>query len=137
MFPFDIEIEEADEDLEEDKKIPVEYEIDFSTGQLTGKKVYGLDAIKVWLWNCLSTPRYRYEHHTWSFGHELENLISESNDDDYINSTAEALITECLTIHPDITGIENFSTEIKEDTIICKFVVLTDLGNIEGVSIDV
>ena len=62
MFPYDIEEEEVDEEQDqEEQSIPVEYGIDFETGQLTGKKVYGIEALKVWIWNALVTDRYRYE----------------------------------------------------------------------------
>lgn len=42
---------ENDETLEESEKIttPKEYEIDFKTGQLTGRIVEGLEAIKIWI----------------------------------------------------------------------------------------
>ena len=40
--------------------IPKEYGIDFKTGQLTGEIVEGLEAVKVWIWLVLQTPRYRY-----------------------------------------------------------------------------
>ena len=40
--------------------VPKEYGIDFVTGQLTGKIVEGKEAIKVWIWNCLKTQRFRY-----------------------------------------------------------------------------
>mgnify|MGYP000002435144 FL=1 len=136
MFPFDIEEDEQDEELEEES-IPVEYEIDFSTGQLTGRKVEGVDAIKIWIWNALATPRYRYEHHTWNFGHELENLIGQTNDIDYIKAIAESMIRECLTVNPYITDIEDVDIKADSDTLICKFSVLTEFGEIEGVEVNV
>ena len=35
------------------QEIPREYGIDFQTGRLTGRIVEGIEAIKVWVWNCL------------------------------------------------------------------------------------
>ena len=42
------------------QEIPREYGVDFRTGQLTGKIVEGIEAVKVWIWSCLHTERYRY-----------------------------------------------------------------------------
>lgn len=136
MFPYDIEEEELDEEQEAQKN-PVEYGINFETGQLTGQKVYGIEAIKVWIWNTLMTDRYRYEHHSWNYGHELENLIGTCNDEDYIRTTAKEMIEECLTINEHITGIDEFDIKTDGDSLSCTFTVMTDFGEIEGVSIDV
>ena len=139
MFPFDIEDEEVDVDsIETEEAIPVEYGIDFETGQLTGKKVYGLDAIKVWVWNALATSRYRYQHHSWEYGHELENLIGTTNDIEYISASARGMIEECLKVNPHITGISDFQCiNNGMDSIVCSFRIITDLGDIEGVEINV
>ena len=57
MFPFE---ETEEETQEENLYIPREYGIDFETGQLSGKMVEGYDALLVWAWLALRTPRYRY-----------------------------------------------------------------------------
>lgn len=138
MFPYDIEEEEVDEEKEqEEQSIPVEYGIDFESGQLTGQKVYGIEALKVWIWNALVTDRYRYEHHSWNFGHELENLIGSCNDIDYIRITAKEMIEECLTVNEHIIGIEEFDADTDGESLFCYFRVVTDLGNIEGVNLNV
>ena len=58
MFPF-VDNEE-DNEKEENLYIPREYGINFETGQLSGKIVEGYDALLVWVWLALKTPRYRY-----------------------------------------------------------------------------
>lgn len=40
MFPFDIEDEEAMPEIEEEKELE-EYEVDFESGKLTGRKISG------------------------------------------------------------------------------------------------
>lgn len=139
MFPFDIEDEEVTEEInEQEESIPVEYGIDFETGQLTGKKVYGIDAIKVWIWNAMATPRYRYQHHSWEFGHEIENLIGTTNDMDYISTSTRGMIEECLKVNKHIKGIADFKCRNDgQDSIMCAFRVITDLGDIEGVELNV
>ena len=59
LFPSYIENEVI---VKEKKKqiVPKEYEIDFNTGQLTGRIVEGKEAIAVWIWLVLQTSRYRY-----------------------------------------------------------------------------
>ena len=56
MFPF---VDTEEENTEEEQYIPKEYGINFETGQLSGKIVEGYDAILVWAWLALHTPRYR------------------------------------------------------------------------------
>ena len=45
MFPFDIEDEEAMPEIEEEKELE-EYEVDFESGNLTGRKISGKEAVK-------------------------------------------------------------------------------------------
>ena len=71
MFPF----EETEE--ERKKKIyifPGNMELIFETGQLSGKMVEGYDALLVWAWLALKTPRYRYYIYSEDYGQEYENL---------------------------------------------------------------
>ena len=49
-------------------EVPREYGIDFATGQLTGKIVEGLEAIKVWVWLCLHTERFRHAIYSADYG---------------------------------------------------------------------
>ena len=58
MFPFTDNEEE--EEQEESLYIPRESGINVETGQLSGKIVEGYDALLVWAWLALQTPRYRY-----------------------------------------------------------------------------
>ena len=59
MFPFDIEDEEVDVEVEEAEE-PADYEIDFETGNLTGRIITGLDAIIQRARIVLNTDRYFY-----------------------------------------------------------------------------
>lgn len=124
---------EAESESEEDEEdLPVEFGIDFETGQLTGGKVSGLDAIKVWAWNALKTPRYIYEQFGWDYGSELEDLIGMSQMPfEYIESEAKRMIEECLTQNRFIEGIRNFSCSMSRDTLQCSFNIITTLGEVE------
>ncbi|MGN0512734.1 MAG: DUF2634 domain-containing protein [Lachnospiraceae bacterium] len=131
MFPFDIEDEEIVE--EEEEQIPCEYGIDFETGQLSGRMVYGLDALKVWIWIALGIDRYYYEQYSWDNGHELATLIGKATSAE----DAVRMITECLTQNEHILGIKDVDIEKEDEKFTIKFTVSTDLGDIEEVILSV
>lgn len=134
MFPF-IDNEEEDEQ-EESLYIPKEYGINFETGQLSGKIVEGYEALLVWTWLALKTPRYRYYIYSEDYGQEYEDLIGKSYSTELTDSELERMTEECLTENPYITGIENFSCEKNEEKVKVSFSLVTELGDGE-VSIEV
>ena len=134
MFPF-IDNEEEDEQ-EESLYIPKEYGINFETGQLSGKIVEGYEALLVWAWLALKTPRYRYYIYSEDYGREYEDLIGKSYSTELTDSELERMTEECLTENPYITGIENFSCEKNEEKVKVSFSLITELGDGE-VSIEV
>lgn len=111
--------------------IPKEFEVDFDTGELTGSIAEGLDAIKVWIWLCLKTERFRYPIFSWNYGVELEQYIGETVTDEYLQDDCRAEIEEALTINPLIEGIDNFSAVIQKDKLSLSFTVNTALGEVE------
>lgn len=126
-FPFETEdIAEESEEIE-----PCEYEIDFETGQLTGNKVYRLEAIKVWIWNALRTPRYRHVVYTWDYGNEMDDVIGKGYTQDYINTELPRMIEECLLINPNITGVSDYDIELSGDKLNCSFTVKTIYGEVK------
>lgn len=127
IFPF---LEEEAAISVQEYVEPKEYEIDFITGQLTGRVVTGIDAIKAWVWMALKTPRYRYYIYSWDYGQELEELVGKGYSRAFLTCEIESLITECLTINPHIKGIENFEGELVGDTFTATFTVQTDYGEV-------
>jgi hypothetical protein len=111
-------------------KVPAEYGIDFETGQLTGKKVYGLEAIKVWIWLCLQTERYRYQIYSQNYGVSLEQYIGQSPTEDFLNMDCRDEIEEAIMINPYITGIIEFEAVIVKNRVRMKFTVNTLLGEV-------
>lgn len=128
MYPF-VDVDETIQ--EEDVYIPKEYGIDFETGQLTGKKVEGLEAVKVWAWLALHTPRYRYYVYSWDYGQEYEDMIGKGYTDAYLKMELQRMTEECLTVNPFITGIENFETSKDGDHVKLSFLLVTTLGDTE------
>ena len=105
-----------------------EYDFDFETGELTGKKVTGNDAIKVWIYKALKTKRYLHEIYSWDFGQELEDLIGSAYDKGYINSEVIRIVTETLLINNKIKRCYDFEIEFSNDVLIITFNVETIYG---------
>ena len=99
---------DVNREITEEQKIPREYGVDFDTGQLTGEIVEGLEAIKVWIWLVLQTPRYRYYIYTWDHGNEFEDLIGKGYTEEYMNTEIYRMTEECLLMNEDIQSISDF-----------------------------
>lgn len=112
-------------------KVPHEYEIDYETGQMTGKIVEGLEAIKVWIWLVLKISRYRYPIYSWDYGNEYEALIGKGYSEEYLQAEAKRMTEDCLLMNEYITSIENFSASFIEETLNLSFTVNTRFGKAE------
>lgn len=112
-------------------KMPKEYGIDFTTGQLTGKIVEGAEAIKVWIWLCLHTERFRHAIYSADYGASLEQYIGHVVTDEYVNTDCESEITEALLINEHIESIEDFEVVRGVDRLNISFRVVTRFGDFE------
>lgn len=70
-------------------EMPKEYGINFETGQLTGEIVEGIEAVKVWIWMCLHTQRFRYPLYSWDYGADLEQYIGQTVTEEFLNADCE------------------------------------------------
>lgn len=111
--------------------VPREYGVDFSTGKLTGEIVEGIDAVKVWIWNCLKTERYRFPIYSWQYGVEFEQYIGTTLSDEYIQNDCRAEIEDALKVNPYITGISDFTAEMDGTHLNITFTADTTLGSTE------
>lgn len=112
-------------------QIPKEYGMNFQTGQLTGKIVEGLEAIKVWVWNCLHTERYRHAIYSWQYGTEYEQYIGHTVTDEYLQNDCQTETEEALMVNPYISGIDDFEAVLDGDHLSISFTLETTLGNTE------
>lgn len=130
MFPFDIEEDDV-EIIEEDEtdKEPSDYEIDFTTGELTGRIITGLDAIKQWIRLALGTDRYFYNQFSWDYGSELNELIGQSYSEEYIESEVTRMVTDALSTNKDIDGISSLHVVMENDSLQISFIVNTPYGS--------
>ena len=131
FLPAYIEDDEEFEDLKEETMTPKEYGIDFKTGQLTGRVVEGKEAIKVWIWLALQTPRYRHSIYTWDYGNEFEALIGNGYTKEYIDAEAQRMTEDCLLVNENIQSITEFNVDMERDVLTISFTANTLYGDIE------
>ena len=136
LFPFATDEELALVTPEVTASSIREYEIDFKTGELTGKIVEGVDALRVWAYLALKAKRYRWVIYSWYFGAEYTNLIGYSYSEDYIKSEVQRYIEECLYENEYITGIDELEVSQIKDKLYIKFKMITTVGSKE-VEVDV
>lgn len=124
-FPFDVEEIEA---LSSEYEMPREYQIDFTTGNLTGNIVDGIEALKTWVYLTLHTSRYRHIIYSWDYGNELEDLLGQSFTQEYLNTEIPRLLEESLLINPHIKSITDVNVTLNQDKLSGSFKINTDYG---------
>jgi phage baseplate assembly protein W len=136
MFPFDLDDDEDIVAEEETKSEPTDYEIDFATGELTGRIITGLPAIVQWIRLTLGTERYFYNQFSWNYGSELETLIGQGFNEEVITSEVQRMVADALSTNDDIDGISSLEVAMNEDSLNIDFTVETAYGS-EEVNINV
>ena len=125
LFPFMSEQVEL-----KNNDIYKEYELDFNTGQLTGKILEDKAALKMWIYKALLTNRYVYPIYSWDYGQDLEELIGRGYETDFIKSEVERRVQECLMINEHIKGCSNFDISLINDQLQISFTVNTTFGEV-------
>lgn len=137
MNLFPTYIEESAETTAENAKVPKEYEVDLETGQLTGRIVEGLEAIKIWIWLTLQTARYRYHIYSWDYGNEFEELIGKGYTEEYLETEAKRMMEDCLLINENIKSVSDFSLIVGNEKLQISFTANTIYGDIKMNSIKI
>ena len=107
-----------------------EYEFDFNNNTLTGKLLEVKEALKMWIYKALLTPRYTHPIYSWDYGQNLDELIGQGYEVDYIKSEVERKVTECLMINERITRCHNFKINFINDTLHITFTAKTTFGEV-------
>ena len=136
MFPFDLDDEEDVVEQDEITSQPTDYEIDFTTGELTGRVITGLPAIVQWIRLTLSTDRYYFNQFSWDYGSELETLIGPEYSQETTASEVARMVTDALSTNPDIDSVSDFDVVMENDHMTVTFTVNTIYGS-EEVSVNV
>lgn len=113
-----------------------EYAWDSKTGDFmyqNGKNtiVYGIDALKIWIFKTLKTERYKYLAYTWDYGSELNSLIGQKYSRDFTLVEAERLLQECLLINPYIVDLYNIDVKFDNKTLHIDFTANTVYGEMD------
>ena len=93
--------------------------------------VSGKDAVLVWAWKALHTPRYRHEIYTWDFGNEAESLIGQPITEELKQSEAARYIRDCLIVNPYITDVSDITVSFTGDVLNISCTIETIYG--EGI----
>lgn len=112
-------------------EIPKEYEVDFRTGQLTGRVVEGIEAIKVWVWCCLHTQRFRYPIYSWDYGADMEQYIGQGLTAEYLETELRDEIEEALLVNEYITAIDDYTCTRTGSGAQISFRIQTTLGTLQ------
>lgn len=105
--------------------------VNFSTGQLTGQIVEGKEAIKVWIWCCLQTQRFRYPIYSWDYGADMEQYIGRAVSREFLQTDCEDEIRSAMLVNPYISDVTDFNVERKDDQMHISFRVITRFGEME------
>ncbi len=92
--------------------------------------VTGKEAVKVWIFKAVLTPRFKYEIYTWNYGSEFESLIGQSYSPDLKKSECARYLRECLLINPYITSVTSIEINFTGSTLTVSCVVLTIYGEV-------
>ena len=117
LFPF---ISNTDE-IKVDNSFPMYKEIAWDFKKNTPiiqngdfKIVEGNNAIKVWVYKALLTPRYSYSIYSWNYGSELMDLIGKAYTPSLTKEEAKRYIKEALSINPYILEVNVINTDFKD-----------------------
>lgn len=90
--------------------------------------VEGDEAIKVWCYKTLLTPRFDHYIYSWDHGSELQNLLGKPYSRDLTESEAKRYIEEALSMNPYILGVTINSCVFDGDTLTANITVDTIYG---------
>ena len=95
------------------------------------KIVEGNEAVKVWVYKAILTPRYNYSIYTWDYGSELLDLIGKAYTPSLTKEEAKRLIKEALEINPYILEVEIIDISFKDSLLSADIKIVTIYGESE------
>ena len=134
LFPF---ISNA-ENIEINNNMPLYKEIawDFTNNSPVlengnFKIVEGNEALKVWIYKAILTPRYNYSIYSWDYGSELFDLIGKAYTPSLTKEEAKRYIKEALLINPYILEVNVLDTDFKDGILSANVKIVTIYGESE------
>ena len=95
------------------------------------KIVEGNNAIKVWVYKALLTPRYNYSIYSWDYGSELMDLIGKAYTPSLTKEEAKRYIKEALLINPYILEVTVIDTSFSNGILSADIKIVTIYGESE------
>ena len=95
------------------------------------KIIEGNEAIKVWIYKALLTPRYNYSIYSWDYGSELLDLIGKAYTPALTKEEAKRYIKEALLINPYILEVTVTDTSFNNGVLSADIKLLTIYGESE------
>ena len=92
--------------------------------------VTGKEALKVWIWRAIRTPRFRYEIYTWAYGSEFESLLGQAYTDAVKTAEAPRYLRECLLVNPYITEVRDVSVSFEAGRLTVEGTAATIYGGV-------
>ena len=97
------------------------------------KIVEGNNAIKVWVYKALLTPRYNHSIYSWDYGSELMDLVGKAYTPSLTKEEAKRYIKEALLINPYILEVTVTDTSFNNGVLSADIKLLTIYGESEVV----
>lgn len=94
-------------------------------------EVYENEAVKVWIYKAILTPRYRHLIYSWNYGSELEQLIGKTHELENLTSEVRRYLEDCLLINPYIKSIEDVVVSQTKEIVEISFTAFTIYGKVE------
>lgn len=137
IFPF-IDTSKYEDVIESDKLEELcEYAFDFKNNCLLANSagqnyyVHRNEALKVWIYKALMTPRYQHLAYTEDYGNEMFSMISQAIDQEVMLLELKRYITEALMYNPYIQELNSFEFEVKGSEVLIRFTVISIYGQMQ------
>ena len=135
LFPF---ISSNIEEIKVDNSFPLYREIAWDFEKDTPinqngdfKIVEGNQAVKVWAYKALLTPRYNYSIYSWDYGSELMDLVGKAYTPSLTKEEAKRYIKEALLINPYILEVTVLDTSFSNGILSADIKIVTIYGESE------
>ena len=132
LFPF---ISSNIEEIKVDNSFPLYREIAWDFEKDTPiiqngdfKIVEGNQAVKVWAYKALLTPRYNYSIYSWDYGSELMDLVGKAYTPSLTKEEAKRYIKEALLINPYILEVTVLDTSFSNGILSADIKIVTIYG---------
>ena len=134
LFPFASNIENVKTDNTFTLYKEVAWDFEKDNPILENKEfkiVEGNEAIKVWVYKALLTPRYQHSIYSWDYGSELLSLIGKAYTPELTKSEAKRYIKEALEINPYILEVDVIDMSFRDSVLSANIKLLTIYGESE------